>query len=154
MATFTSKYSVLVDPKGRVVLPSAFKRELKEGFSGVFVVEKDAYESCLNVYPLEVWEERVRDILQRLNPDDPRHSKFLSMYFEEIVKLTMAANGRLNIPNNMLDFAGIKKEAIFAGQGRRIRLWEPGRHKDYRLEREEYSSLFCEFLGGDAEGVL
>ena len=154
MATFTNKYPVSVDFKGRVVLPSAFKKELTDRFCGVFVVEKDAYESCLNVYPLEIWEDRVSKIMERLNSDDPRHSKFLSMYFEEIVKLTMAANGRLNIPNNMLDFAGIKKEAIFAGQGKRIRLWEPVRHREYVLDREEYSNLFREFLSGATEGML
>lgn len=154
MATFTSKYPVSVDLKGRVVLPAAFKKELSEAFDGIFVVEKDAYETCLNIYPLEIWEERVNKIMMRLNPDDPRHSKFLSMYFEEVAKISMAANGRINMPNDMLTFAGIEKEAIFAGQGKRIRLWEPERHRLSGLAREEYSDLFREFLGGTTDSMF
>ena len=72
----------------------------------------------------------------------------LSRYYEEIVKVTMADNGRLNIPDEMLEYAGIVKEAVFTGQGSRMRLWEPGRHNDSRLSDEDYARLYKELLGG------
>ena len=40
----------------------------------------------------------------------------LSRYYEEIVTVTMAENGRLNIPDEMLQYAGITKEAIFTSE--------------------------------------
>ena len=72
----------------------------------------------------------------------------LSRYYEEIVKLTMAENGRLNIPDLMLEYAGITKEAVFTGQGTRMRLWEPSRHQASRLSDDDYARLYKELLGG------
>ena len=75
----------------------------------------------------------------------------LSRYYEEIVKLTMADNGRLNIPDEMLTYAGITKEAVFTGQGSRMRLWEPSRHEASRLSDEDYARYYKELLGGAME---
>ena len=116
-----------------------------------FVVEKDVYDKCLNIYPHSTWLGKVEQLRRKLNPENPVHSQMLSRYYEEIVKLTMADNGRLNIPDEMLDYAGITKEAVFTGQGSRMRLWEPSRHKASRLSNEEYARLYKELLGGAME---
>jgi MraZ protein len=60
----------------------------------------------------------------------------------------MADNGRLNIPDEMLQYAGITKEAVFTGQGTRMRLWEPSRHTATRLSDEDYASFYRDLLGG------
>jgi MraZ protein len=148
MITFSNIYPVTVDDKGRVVMPAPFKKEMGEAMETTFVVEKDVYDRCLNVYPYSTWLTKVERLRQRLNMDDPVHSKMLSRYYEEIAKIGMAENGRLNIPGEMLSYAGIKKEAVFTGQGSRMRLWEPERHQASRLNDEEYARLYKELLGG------
>ena len=148
MISFSSIYPVTVDGKGRVVLPSPFKKEMGDALEPTFVVEKDVYDKCLNVYPLLTWEARVEKFRRRLNPDDQIQSRMLSRIYEEIVKINMAENGRLNIPDEMLEYAGITKEAVFTGQGSRMRLWEPARHKASRLSDEEYLRFYKELLGG------
>ncbi len=148
MISFVSKYSATVDGKGRIVLPAPFKWELGESPEPVLVVVKDAYDACLNIYPYATWQTVVEEMRAKLNINNPVHSKFLSRYFEEIVTLTMAENGRLNIPDRMLQYAGIVKEAIFTGQGTLMKLWEPSRHEASSLSDEEYTRLFRELLGG------
>ena len=148
MVSFSNIYPVTLDGKGRVVLPSPFKKEMGDAMEPSFVVEKDVYDKCLNIYPHSTWLAKVERLRRRLNPDDPIHSKMLSRIYEEIVKVSMAENGRLNIPDEMLDYAGITKEAVFTGQGSRMRLWEPSRHQASRLSDEDYSRLYKELLGG------
>jgi len=148
MNSFVSKYSATVDGKGRIVLPAPFKKELGDAPDPVLVVEKSVNEACLNIYPYKVWQEMVDGWSAKLNNNNLQQSKFLSRYFEEIVTLTMAENGRLNIPDKMLVHAGIVKEAIFTGQGKLMKLWEPSRHEASRLSDEEYTRLFRELLGG------
>ena len=148
MISFSNKYDVTIDDKGRVVVPSPFKKEMGEAIETVYVVEKDVYDHCLNIYPYSTWQLKVERLRNRLNMDDPIQSKMLSRYYEEIVKVMMAENGRLNIPGEMLEYAGIKKEAVFTGQGSRMRLWEPDRHKESRLSDEDYARLYKELLGG------
>jgi MraZ protein len=148
MISFSNIYPAAVDDKGRVVVPSPFKKEMGEAIETVYVVEKDVYDQCLNIYPYSTWLTKVERLRHRLNMDDPVHSKMLSRYYEEIVKVSMADNGRLNIPGDMLDYAGIKKEAVFTGQGSRMRIWEPSRHRASRLSDEDYARLYKELLGG------
>ncbi len=151
MISFSNKYSATVDGKGRIVLPAPFKKEMGDALEPLFVVEKDVYDACLNLYPYATWQTKVERLRKRLNMDDPVHSKMLSRYYEEIVTVTMAENGRLNIPDDMLQYAGITKEAIFTGQGMRMRLWEPSRHQASRLSDEDYTRLYKEILGGPME---
>ena len=151
MVSFSNIYPVTLDGKGRVVLPSPFKKEMGDALEVTFVVEKDVYDKCLNIYPHATWLMKVEQLRRRLNPENPVHSQMLSRYYEEIVKLTMAENGRLNIPDLMLEYAGITKEAVFTGQGTRMRLWEPSRHKASRLSDEEYARLYKELLGGSMD---
>ena len=151
MISFTSIYPVTLDGKGRVVLPAPFKKEMGDSLGSTFVVEKDIYDKCLNIYPLLTWEAKVERLRRKLNPDDPIQNKMLSRYYEEIVKISMAENGRLNIPDVMLNYAGITKEALFTGQGVLMKLWEPSRHQSSRLSDEDYAKLYNEFLGGRAD---
>jgi MraZ protein len=148
MISFSNIYPATVDDKGRVVLPSSFKKEMGDAIELVYVVEKDVYDHCLNIYPYSTWQTKVERFRRRLNMDDPIQSKMLSRYYEEIVKVSMAENGRLNISGDMLEYAGIKREAVFSGQGTRMRLWEPSRHKASRLSDEDYTRLYKELLGG------
>ena len=148
MVSFSNIYPVTLDGKGRVVLPSPFKKEMGDALDSSFVVEKDVYDKCLNIYPHSTWLLKVEKLRQRVNPDNPVHSQMLSRYYEEIVKVTMADNGRLNIPDEMLAYAGITKEAVFTGQGSRMRLWEPSRHEASRLSDDDYARLYKELLGG------
>jgi len=148
MVSFSSKYNATVDGKGRIALPAPFKKEMGDALEPQFVIEKDINDTCLNIYPYATWQTKVERMRNRLNPDNPVHSQILSRYYEEIATVTMAENGRLNIPDEMLQYAGITKEAIFTGQGMRMRLWEPSRHQASRLSDEDYTRLYRELLGG------
>ena len=113
MISFSNIYPATVDDKGRVVVPAPFKKEMGDAIEAVFVVEKDIYDKCLNIYPYSTWLTKVERLRERLNMDNPVHSQILSRYYEDIVKLNMAENGRLNIPANMLDYAGIVQKMLY-----------------------------------------
>jgi MraZ protein len=148
MPVFSNQYNATVDDKGRVVLPAAYKRELGEAFDRVFVVENDPYERCLNLYPSASWEKRLAFIHARLNPNDPRQSRLLDKFYQGFVKISVAENGRLNIPNPYFDKVGIAKDVVFTGQGDRIRLWDVEEYRKVMLPDDDYAGLFNEFLGG------
>ena len=148
MPDFSNKYNATVDDKGRVVLPAAFKREMGESFERIFSVEIDPYEKCFNLYPASEWEKRIDFIRSRLNPNDPRQSRLLDKFYQNFVKINVAENGRLNIPNSFLERLGIEKDVIFTGQGNRIRLWEAGAYNKAMMPDEDYPAAFEEFLGG------
>lgn len=148
MPDFSNQYHATVDDKGRVVLPATYKRELGGEGERLFSVELDPYEKCLNLYPMEAWNERISFIKSKLNPNDPRQSRLLDKFYQNFVKVSVAENGRLNIPKNYMDRMGIVRDVIFSGQGNRIRLWDEAEFKKAMLPDDEYTNLFSQFLGG------
>ncbi|MBP7506653.1 MAG: hypothetical protein KA807_02425 [Prolixibacteraceae bacterium] len=149
MPVFSSQYNATVDDKRRVVLPSSYKKELGEEYEEGFIVELDPYERCLNLYPASSWEKRILYIKSKLNPNDPRQSRLLDKFYQNFTKVSIAENGRLNIPNSFFEKKGIVKDVVFTGQGDRIRLWDVEEFKKSMLPDEEFGGLFEEFLGGN-----
>jgi MraZ protein len=148
MPEFSNQYNATIDDKGRVVLPSAYKKELGEAVNWTMVVELDPYEMCLNLYPASSWEKRLEFIKSRLNPNDPRQSRLLDKFYQNFVKISVSENGRINIPNNYFGKKGIVKDVVFTGQGDRIRLWDTREFHKAMIPDDEFKGLFEEFLGG------
>jgi MraZ protein len=131
-----------------VVLPAPYKREIGFDPDSLITVEIDPYDECLNLYPASSWEKRIAFIKSKLNPNDPRQSKFLDKFYQNFVRINMAENGRLNIPNTFFKRKGIEKDVIFSGQGDRIRLWDAEAYRKSILPDAEYPDMYKEFLGG------
>jgi MraZ protein len=81
MISFIGDYSCKFDTKGRVALPSAFKRQMQEGVQDGFVLKSDVFEKCLILYPMKEWERQNKAIRSMTNPFNKEHAKFLRMFF-------------------------------------------------------------------------
>lgn len=149
MSDFSNFYNATVDDKGRIVLPAPYKREIVCEPDCQIVIEIDPYEKCLNLYPNTSWTKRVDFIKSRLNPNDQRQSRLLDKFYQSFVRVVISDNGRINIPNPFLQRMNIVKDAVFSGQGDRIRLWSCEEYNKAMLPDDEYPSLFNEFLGGN-----
>ena len=68
MITFIGEYTCKVDAKGRIMLPSAFKKQLPATALEKFVAKRDVFEKCLVMYPIEEWERQNRIIRKNTNP--------------------------------------------------------------------------------------
>ncbi|RIJ49061.1 hypothetical protein D1614_05700 [Maribellus luteus] len=123
MATFAGQYNATIDDKGRVVLPSAFKKAMGEMQLEFVVVEKNRRSKCLDIHTVDTWERGVEKFRAKLSPEtNPMHDKLLQLYFQNFVHVGVAANGRINIPNEFLEYAGLKDKVSFLGMQTSIRL--------------------------------
>ena len=69
-----------VDEKGRIVLPAEFKQEMGGRIpDGQLVIEQDPHIMCLNIFPLEIWNEHMRSVKETLNPNNRVHAELLDM---------------------------------------------------------------------------
>lgn len=148
MFVFSSKYNATIDDKGRVVLPAAFKKELGESFDYVLYVEKDPHEKCLNVYPAISWSEHLEFVRSRLNMNDKMHSRLLDVFYQNFVKVSVASNMRVNLPNAFLEKMEMGKEVVFTGQGGRIRLWSAEEYRASVISDDEFADLYQRLMGG------
>lgn len=141
MAIFVGEHSATIDDKGRIVLPAAFKKAMGELALEFVVLEKNRMGKCLDIHTEDTWAENVRKFKKKLNPLNPRHDKLLQVYFQNFIRIGVAANGRVNIPNGFLEFANLKKSVKFIGMYTSIRLIDAGDSKQADVSDEEYLEM-------------
>jgi MraZ protein len=148
MVTFIGEYTCKVDAKGRIMLPSAFKKQLPATSQEKFVVKRDVFEKCLIMYPIEEWERQNRIIRKSTNPYNKEHSRFLRMFYQGTAELILDSNSRFLVPRRLMDFAGIQKEAVLAGQYGRIEIWSGIQYGKVSEDIPDFASLAEKILGG------
>ena len=112
MITFIGEYTCKVDTKGRIMFPSAFKKQLPPGSRDKFVVKRDIFETCLVLYPLQEWERQNRIIRSRTNPYNKEHNRFLRLFYHGTAELALDASNRILIPKRLIEFSSIQKEVM------------------------------------------
>ncbi len=119
-----SKYTNKVDRKGRVSVPAQFRAALPAGFQKSIVmyqaVNQEAIECCDLLHI-----EKVNDSLEGFDPLSDEQHEFSLALMSGLVELTFDGNGRIIIPQELMEYAGITEYATFAGKGKTFQIWEP-----------------------------
>jgi len=138
MIEFAGTYNATIDDKGRIVLPSTFKKEMGELALESLVIEKNLHKNCLDFHPEKFWKDRVADFKSMLDPFDEDDDALLQFFYQNFVKVTMASNGRINIPASYLKYANLEKGAEFIGMGESIRLLASGKINNSGMTKAEF----------------
>ncbi len=138
MTEFAGSHKATIDDKGRIVLPSPFKKELGEMALESLVIEKNLHRPCLDIHPEKYWKKRVDDFKSALDPFDEDDDALLQFFYQNFVKVTLAPNGRINIPASYLDYANLNKGAEFIGMGESIRLLAASRPENSEMSKNEF----------------
>ncbi len=149
MFSFIGEYFCKIDSKGRVLFPSALKKQMENISFGKFVIKKDIYENCLILYPIDEWDKQNELLRAKLNPYNKEHSKLLRAYYRGTAEITLDANNRLLIPKRLMEQAGIKKEIYMSGQDKKIEIWSKQTFDTNVVDENEFSELAEKLLGSE-----
>ncbi len=150
MTTFIGDYNCKIDDKGRVMLPTAFKKALSTEAQDTFVIKKDIYEKCLVLYPLNEWERQVELIRSNLNPYNKEHNSFLRGFYKGTAEVELDATNRLLIPKRLLEDAKVSKEAVLAGQDGKIELWAKDAYENIDVG-DDFAQIAQKIMGGNIQ---
>jgi len=125
-----------IDEKGRLKVPTDFRRYLEERFGAEFYVTSVTGEKAL-VYPLPIWEE-IEAKLGTIPSTDPVRQRYLERanYFGAQVKLD--AHGRLLMPPILRDRAAMTGEVVVSAQIDHLELWNRERF-ERRLAEQPFT---------------
>ena len=121
---FMGEYNHSVDAKGRLIVPSKVRGQL----GNEFVVTK-GLDGCLFVYSNEEWariEESLRE--KPLTSKDAR--KFMRFFFAGAATCEVDKQGRILLPANLREYAGIEKEVVSVGVFSRVEIWSKERYQE------------------------
>lgn len=123
MALFLSTYVNRVDRKGRVSVPASFRATLAiQSFAGIV-----AYRSFLGPVIEASGIDRMTKFseeLETLDEDSDRY-QFIGSILADARQLAFDGEGRIILPPDLAEHAGIGEEAAFIGQGKFFHIREP-----------------------------
>lgn len=114
---FTGEYNHTVDTKGRLIVPSLYREQL-----GVSFVVTKGLDGCLFVYSETEWN-KLEEKLANLPLTNQGARKFSRFLHAGAVYCETDRQGRILLPANLRDFAGIVKEAVLIGNGNHVEIW-------------------------------
>lgn len=147
MTTFVGDFPCTVDVKGRIMLPSVFKKQLSAAARDRFVVRKDVFDKCLVLYPSDEWERQVKILRSRLNLYKREHSRFLREFFKGTAEILLDGNNRMLIPKRLLELIEVGKEVILAGQDGRIEIWNKELYEKEGIGEDDFADQAEKLLG-------
>ena len=142
MITFIGQYTAKLDDKGRLVFPAPFKGLIPEGGDQRFVIKKDLFSDCLEMYPFEEWERQSAQVKSRLNIFNEEHARFWRAYMRDRdIVVPDAKFGRIAISKELLDRIGVTKEVVFSGNDYKIEIWAKENYEASRISNEEFVAI-------------
>ena len=147
MSSFIGDYTCKADNKCRVVVPSSFRKVMAVSQQSLFVLRKNVFEKCIDMYPMDEWEKMMTGLNERLNRFNAKHVAFLREFCRGTQEVEMDANGRILLPRKMLEEVGIQKEMVLAAQDDMIQIWDADTYDKVALSPGELGELAGEILG-------
>lgn len=133
-------YQAKLSAKGRVALPSTFKKSL-----GIKLIITAGYEKSLMIVSESNWQTVVGEITnQRLSLEPARATdRFL---LGSAFKLELDAQGRFIVPKYLRTYAEISEDVVFIGVGNRVELWSQAKWSEYEKYLDKNISQLGEQL--------
>ena len=126
--TFTGEFSYTVDAKGRVNIPSKFRKVLSVDNEDTFVITR-GMDPCVWVYPIVVWQNIEND-LKSLSSLSAINRTFVRNTVRYATPLTYDGQGRIQLTNNLINYAELGKKTLIIGMVNKIEIWNPDRLKE------------------------
>jgi|MudIll2142460700_1097286.scaffolds.fasta_scaffold1580364_1 MraZ protein len=141
MASLLGTERYTIDKKGRVAIPVQLRRALNAEARDTFVAVPGA-DGSLDLYPKDEWP-RHEEWLRELAKGNPRVRKFLRMLLASAAELTLDEQGRVVLPNALMESASLKREgqALIFGAMDHIEVWDPGHFERETFGGEQPESL-------------
>lgn len=116
---FLGEYFHTLDGKGRVVMPSSFRRRLEDGC----VVTK-GQDGQLVIFPVDDFEKKASEVIVR--PQDRGGRRFSRTVFGGADLQVLDKSGRVLVKPDLRDFAGVElsNEIAVVGVFDHVELWQ------------------------------
>ncbi len=128
MTNLIGTYQCKADAKGRVLFSSALKKQLLPVVSQGFVLKRAVFQPCLELYPMEEWNLMMERI-NKLNRFVKKNNDFIRRFTAGVRVVELDASGRLLIPKDLCEVAGIQKEVVLSSAINIVEVWDRDRYE-------------------------
>ena len=111
------EYHHNIDEKGRLIIPAKFREDIGNSF-----IVTRGLDGCLFVYSMIEWDKIVSKL--KTLPFTKKDARtFMRFFLSGATVCEFDKQGRINIVNSLIDYAGIQKECTIIGVNDRLEIW-------------------------------
>mgnify|MGYP000627739604 CR=1 FL=1 len=144
-------YECKLDPKGRVKLPVALKKQLQG--VGVFVVKRSVFQPCLEVYTKEEWSLLMQKV-NKLNRFKKKNNDFIRRFTAGVKVVEIDATDRMLIPKDLLGIASLEKDVVLSSAINLIEIWDKSLYEQAIDDAAvDFAELAEEVMGNEDQDV-
>ena len=152
MVNLIGTYECKADTKGRLMLPSAIKKQLSSVLQNGFVLKRSVFQPCLELYPLEEWNVMMEKV-NKLNRFVKKNNDFIRRFTAGVKIIELDVSGRMLIPKDLYSFAGISKELVLSSSVNIIEIWDKNKYETAIDEATiDFAELAEEVMGDLNDG--
>ena len=147
MINIIGTYECKADAKGRVMFPSALKKQLQKVIGEGFVIKRSVFNTCLEIHPMNEWNEVLGQV-NKLNRFVKKNNDFIRSYMAGLKVVEVDGSGRFLIPKDLLAFAGLEKEIVLSSSVNMIEIWDKIRYESSVSETlKDFGNLAEDVMG-------
>jgi len=148
---FIGTYECKADAKGRVMIPVTLKTQLAPVLNQGFVIKRSVFQPCLELYPMDEWQQLMQK-MNKKNRFKKKNNDFIRRFSAGVKPVEIDATGRLLIPKNLADIAGIRKDVVLSSAINIIEIWDKDSYEKVIDEAaENFAELAEEVMGEDGD---
>jgi len=142
---FRGFYQHVLDDRKRLAIPSQF-RNVVDHESDKKVVLTPGYDREIAVFALRTWEQREESELLSLSMDRAQARRYRRHFTFGIKEDHLDGQGRILIPQFLLEHTGISKDVIIVGEIDYFTLWSPEHYRTFIQEIEKHHTEDAESI--------
>ena len=153
MTGFLGEFEATLDAKGRFLLPAGLKKQMPEGEGDLFVINR-GFEQCLALYTMKSWEPLFAEI-NKLNEFDPKARQFRRHFLNGATHVEPDSAGRLLVPPNLKDHAGLQKDIVLVSAVNKIEIWDSSKYHQLfdSFSADDFSNLAKDVMAKGDRGI-
>lgn len=118
---FLGEFEHTIDDKGRVAVPARFREALGEG-----LILTRGFERCLQAFPRAYWNQ-LSEKINALSIGSEQARALRRLLFSTAAEAEVDRQGRILIPQNLREYAGLAEQAVITGMDTYFELWSTER---------------------------
>lgn len=133
------------------MIPVVLKNQMAPVLNKGFVIKRSVFQPCLELYPMEEWNL----LMQKMNKKNrfrKKNNDFIRRFSAGVKPVEIDATGRLLIPRNLMDIAGISKQVVLSSTINIIEIWDKDSYEKVLEETTvNFAELAEEVMGEDGD---
>jgi len=146
VASYIGEFECKLDNKGRLSLPTKLRTQISDEHAAAMVVNR-GFEKCLVLYTRTDWELELQK-LETLNEFNRAARQFIRTFNNGANIVSIDNAGRVLIPKKLMEYAGLKTDAVVSAYGKKIEIWDKATYEaELNTDAEDFAAMAETLLG-------